>query len=520
MTSSYVIDDDDSESNDMNLNMNMANVDISLPVTNAASPPMPSSMPPPPPTPTQMFDMTTGQFHPDVFCGECREPDPDRDPDHLNANRNGMEEEEDVLASYLNSKSNSNSVLIRSKFHLYEPITSASHILVIQSLLQPLPGVSKVMVPQPLHNQVLVDHDAQTSTESILHALASVGHAAVLQATQASGTNANEPTWVRSNFYVQGICCASEIPMVKKIVKPMPGVSPKVQINITTRTVYVQHDIHVTGAQQIANKLSKEGFPAKIQKDGAIAAAAQQQALHQGRTTLHVNGVLNNQDIAPIQQRLSQILGVSRIGVNVAEAVIYVHHDVYQVSSQECVTALHPQYDTLVHIAASDGFGTVASAATALDQIGRSKYVESTISIENLQADQIYKVERTVQQNFIRAQIRAIYPHVQSQTLKVEHNPKLVSILDVCQTLSQSVELPNCKVAVNGADLNLWLPLQEDYPNQNQNIMLENQDNAMMQIHANVWLSGIFWFVSILSLLGGMWYVLLYYTIRLARCHV
>jgi hypothetical protein len=205
MTSSYTFDDDDtSDSNDTNMNNNMMNVDISLPVTAEApsmSPSMPPSMPPLPPPPNQMFDMTTGQFHPDfMFCGECQDPETDHgnvngnvntyhdnDPnDHVNTY-----EDEDVLESYLNSKNNRHNnsketILIRSKFHLSDPITSPSHILVIQSLLQPLPGVSKVMVQQtPSHNQVLVDHDAQTSTESILQALASVGHhTALWQAPQ------------------------------------------------------------------------------------------------------------------------------------------------------------------------------------------------------------------------------------------------------------------------------------------------------------------------------------------------
>jgi copper chaperone CopZ len=545
MVSSYVIDDDDSDaSNEMD--MLMTNVDISLPATNAASaaasaaaaasprmPSMPSAMPPPPPQ--QMFDMTTGQFHPDfMFCGECK--DPSREPNSGNSGNDVYPEEENVLESY-NSKPKSNKksksqqgILIRSKFHLSDPVTSASHILVIQSLLQPLPGVSKVMLAPPLlHNQVLVDHDAQTSTDSILQALASVGHPAVLQAPQASADHANEPIWVRSNFHVQGICCASEVPIVKKIIKPLPGVSRKIQINITTRTLYVQHDLNITTAPHIATRLTQEGFPATIQKDGAIAAAAQQQALHQGRTTLHVNGVLIDQDIAPIQQRLSQIIGVSRIGVNVSEAVIYVHHDVYIVSAASCVAALQPQYDCLVHLDAAQVFHQTADAAIqALDHIGRSKYVESTIRIDNFSAHQVRLVETTIRQNFIRSQVRAIYPHVQSQTLKVEHNPKLVSVLDVCHTLNSSSAIAiarsttssrnnnqeascTCTVAVNGADLNLWLPLQEDYPHPNQQAAMDQQDNAMMQIHLNVWLSGIFWFVSILSLLGGMWYVFLFY---------
>ena len=51
----------------------------------------------------------------------------------------------------------------------------------------------------------------------------------------APARTANEEiaSLVRSQFFVRGICCASEVPTIKGIVKPMHGVS-KLNINITT----------------------------------------------------------------------------------------------------------------------------------------------------------------------------------------------------------------------------------------------------------------------------------------------
>jgi len=70
----------------------------------------------------------------------------------------------------------------------------------------------------------------------------------------------------RSAFFVQKICCASEIPAINEICEPISGVS-KVSINVTTKMVYVDHDIHVTSAQAIADALNAECFGAHIKHD-------------------------------------------------------------------------------------------------------------------------------------------------------------------------------------------------------------------------------------------------------------
>jgi copper ion binding protein len=481
-TSNFTLDD---EVEDEDGGLVLVDVPTSLGVPTAALPAVQAPQAPPP-LHTMVQDQTAGTYHPDfMFCGSCtscQEPDP---------NRVELDEDE-KLETYLDDPRDSDIVVMKTKFQLRQPLTNPSHILVIQSLLQPLPGVTKVLV-NAAEQSVLVSHDASTSTESILSALDSVGHSAFIQSPNANP--GGDSLWVRSQFYVRGICCASEVPAVKGIVKPLSGVS-KLQINITSKMVHVQHDMTVITAQQIANRLTREGFPTKIQRDGEATAQAKQQAMHHGRTTLHVVGVLTEQDVPRIQQSLSQIQGVSRIGVNVAEAVIYVDHDVYTVLSTQFADILKPNYDCSVAIAAERAVGD--AAATALDQIGRSKYVESTVTLEDFQPHDIKTVEKAISQNFIRAQVRAIYPNVISETVKVEHDPKLVSVLDICNTFS-TYGL-RATVSVNGADIGLYLPLQEDYPS---NQVSYGEEPSLMKIHANVWLSGIFWALSLVSYRDG-----------------
>ncbi|KAL7540531.1 hypothetical protein ACHAXR_012232 [Thalassiosira sp. AJA248-18] len=72
-----------------------------------------------------------------------------------------------------------------------------------------------------------------------------------------------------SKLFVKGICCASEIPQVESILRPMEGVV-EISINTTTKTVYVDHDVDIVSVNDIATALNDQGFGAVIKKDAAV----------------------------------------------------------------------------------------------------------------------------------------------------------------------------------------------------------------------------------------------------------
>lgn len=481
--------------------------------------------------------LVNGSFHPDfLFCGACADCHEDDGADNKN-NNNEQYGEEKKLESYLEEgwdmfDESTSSMTLQTTFQLRQPLSSnSSSSLVIQTILQPIPGVQKVAVetnaisdpdgdeatndtnistvPLSRSTLVVIHHDASVHADYILNVLESAGHSSIV--TENAGVVANnnytitinndKDNWVRSQFYVAGICCATEIPAVKKVVKPIRGVS-KLNINLTTKVVHVQHDTSKVQAQDIANALTRQGFATQLQRDGAHMAQVKQLAMksHQGRTTLHIQGVLRDRDVPHIQSTLRRVPGIVRIGVNVAEGVVYVDHDIQVVSSVACAAHLSEtgNYNCSVAIAAERAAGDATAAA--LDHIGRSRYVESTLAIEGLQADEVGTLETAFAKNFIRAQVRAIYPNVLSGTVKVEHDPKLASLEDICAVLGSVGELTTPKVLVDGADANLYLPLQEDYP---QNQGLYGGEPSLLKIHANVWLSGIFWLCSMIGYVDG-----------------
>lgn len=490
--------------------------------------------PPPPPmfggttggtaasaSPALLIDPSTGNsFHPDfMFCGACTDCQED-DRDETATPLFGDEESSDSDSAD-SSSDDGHKAFLQTTVQLHRtkdhPNDSAindtvaavaqrqqhlhNEMLVMRSLIEAIPGVRKLTVPSTdggYHStksntngirlppwsldteHIVVRHDASVHTETILHALESAGYSgssvqstrptatrnhqsnmngsamsnplntlsnAVTPRTQSrtNDTSSNDDTasWVRSSFDVEGICCASEIPAIRRIVKPLWGVA-MVNINLTTKVVHVQHNYDQIEASQIARALTNQGFPARVQRDGAASA----QFSGQNR---------NNSD------------------------------------QQEAVDA---------------------RVAEILDRIGPSTYVESTLTVEGLRADQVHSIEKAVSDSFIRVQVRAIYPSAVSETIKVEHNPELVSIEEIRDFLQgYSINKSNrgsqsfpstAEVYIDGADANLYLPSEEDYPNNYQNNEPMGCIAWLRSYHVNVWLSGCFWILGMLSIADRM----------------
>lgn len=158
---------------------------------------------------------------------------------------------------------------VRSRFHVAK-ICCASEIPAINAIVEPLPGVAKVLI-NTTTKTVYVDHDPSgTTAKGIEEALNKDNFGARLQsdggaAVVGTGSDA-APRVGRSHFLVEGICCASEIPAIKSIVEPIEGVK-SLSINVTTKTVYVDHDVDVVSAAEVAKALNDDGFGAHVKKD-------------------------------------------------------------------------------------------------------------------------------------------------------------------------------------------------------------------------------------------------------------
>ena len=496
-------------------------------------------IPPPPPllgnsrigrkvsasSPVFLPDPSTGaSFHPDfIFCGACtdctEESDeaPARMLSRISIDNNNHGRSSDSEPKWAHLSDDGVNGFLQTSFQLkqlrqqqiFDNAMSKQQeqhqhnkILVLESLICAIPGIRKVSIPDtqsiphtsgsssaPDFENIVVHHDASVHTGTIRHAFESAGYSATIRHSSTTvgkasavahistpkkddkqseaesdisnldmvvkdkgqtlnlDSNGNNESryWVRSSFKVEGICCASEIPAIRRILKPFLGVA-KVNINLTTKVVHVQHHYVQIQASQIALALTEQGFPAQIRKDGSSTAQFE---------STNTNFSTNMKD--------KQV--------------------------------------------------NIKSVTDVLDRIKKSPFVESTLTIEGLRADQVHLIERAIAESFIRVQVRAVYPSSISETIKVEHNPDLVSIVDIrdflrrrAMNMKSSFCFPStAEVYIDGADNNLYLPNADDYTN--QPTIRHHNGRCFFWIkryHINVVLSGLFWILSMISVVDGM----------------
>lgn len=211
---------------------------------------------------------------------------------------------------------------VRSTFHC-AGICCASEIPLISTVLEPKDGVSNVVINVPV-KQVMVDHDPSLiSAEDINKILNAGGFGSTLKCDGAATTDNTG----RSHFFVEKICCASEIPAIKKILEPKAGVS-KVSINVTAKMVYVDHDTTVVSAQALCDALNVDRFGAHLKRDGAPTRSNTV-----GRSHFFVEKICCASEIPAINAILEPIHGVSKVSMNVTAKMVYVDHDTAVVSA-------------------------------------------------------------------------------------------------------------------------------------------------------------------------------------------
>lgn len=70
----------------------------------------------------------------------------------------------------------------------------------------------------------------------------------------------------RSHFHVKHICCSSEGRQIQKLLGPVEGIID-MSFNVTSKMAYIDHDIHIISADEIAKKLDENKFGCVVKRD-------------------------------------------------------------------------------------------------------------------------------------------------------------------------------------------------------------------------------------------------------------
>jgi len=403
----------------------------------------------------QPIDSPSGStFHPDfMFCGTCADCGC------------GSERAEPVHLK----DSPTDAPTLQTVLQLKSSWKSSQHALIIESLLQPVDGVSRVRVTKEQEQQesavvVTVQHTAAVTDHQMQNILEKGGFPAVVVQENGGTQHASgHAKPMRTTLAVQGLCCASEVPAIRRIAHPFVS---QLQINITARRVYVFTE-NMEQVQTVVAALTNGGFPSRIIQTEHSTTVT--------KTTLRSKTALNESDIAPLHRLIGQQVGVQKVEITVSDSLVHVQHE--GISSEELLHAVGPDWE-------------IQQVDTASKQAKRSEYVESTLRISNYTKKHATLLEKTLKQHFVR--IRSV--HATGQLVRIQHVPEQPCAQAFCDTLGR-VGLRG-SVLYEGKDL---LPASAEDTE-------EETEKGLQQWNASrygVVLSGIFWVVSLLSAVEG-----------------
>eukprot|EP00980_Cylindrotheca_fusiformis_P030228 scaffold24572_cov157-Cylindrotheca_fusiformis.AAC.1 len=196
--------------------------------------------------------------------------------------------------------------LVKSTF-VVKNICCAAEVPMVDSIVKPLQGVTNVDILTKT-KLVHVTHDPNViTTQEILHALNLQELNASLKrdgdgATAKAITPASSGASGRSTFFVNGICCASEIPAINEILKQLKGIQ-KVSVNVPNKMVYVEHVFDLVSAQNIKEALDQEHFFTKVEKDAQATSGFLSKYVE---STILVSSLLETSDTPRIKTTLQE----------------------------------------------------------------------------------------------------------------------------------------------------------------------------------------------------------------------
>ena len=450
------------------------------------------------------------------------------------------------------TESQSQGTVGRSKFFVSN-ICCASEIAMINQIIQPTPGVNKVLINVPA-KCVYVDHDyLVTSANDIVYALNKnkfgaqiqenadaifrysarksqhVIKSTMLMLEKGSNQNVilhfnsastfmdynpksvslfdvkekdprkkNEKKMTKSNsnkgqssIFVENICCASEVPAIQAIISPISGVKD-IRIDVPTKTVYVDHDMLLVSGEDIAKALNDEDFGATVKKDASKSLELDEAVVNSkvGRSSFFVENICCASEVPAIQAIISPISGVKDIRINVPTKTVYVDHDMLLVSGEDIAKALN-----------DEDFGATVKkdASKILDTRvphQSTKFVESTFVVKHFNANLDFSIVEDVLSKFSNKQVRSYLIHPTWGTIKIDHNPEFLTASDL-KIYMERTGL-SAEMIIDGKQDGLWtIPLNDSVD--------EKIETYSAKVNPMILLCGLLWIISMLSFFGEDW---------------
>ncbi|KAL7449941.1 hypothetical protein ACHAWC_003650, partial [Mediolabrus comicus] len=223
-----------------------------------------------------------------------------------------------------------------------------------------------------------------------------------------------------------------------------------------------------------------------------------------GKSQFFVEKICCASEANQIKSLLKKKHGISDVNISTTAKTVYVDHDFDLISANDVASILnaecfgaHVKQDAALQAASKIGIPT-------------DVYVHSTFGLskvlDGLTVDEQQKTANSIkcclEKKFINGEIKDIKADVSEQILSIEHRPYFLTASGIVDVLDSYVYEVNI-IADGGSD-GLWA----------LKLMGVGQEDAIDEhkttVRPTVVLSGIFWIISMFSLIGGNWDYLKY----------
>lgn len=284
---------------------------------------------------------------------------------------------------------------------------------------------------------------------------------------------------VSSTLTCNGICCTSETPIVQGILSQLPGVS-KVLINVPLKQVIVSHDPKQISALELEGALNREQMDAKITRDGAEVLDSTA-AGKIGRSQFYVKHICCSSEVPAITKIIEPMKGVKAVSINITTKVVYVDHDLSIVTAMEINDALNrEQFGAEIRVDAT----TTAS---------HGFFIRSVLTWNEQTKSPSTEVLTKFLQGFDSTQIESFFVDVRKRMITVFHNPFGMAPSQIAKYLMEET------------GLEVSLLLDEKHNDQLSGSSAPSTAGAIPYPKTAVIFSGLFWFISMFHLIGGVW---------------
>jgi Cd2+/Zn2+-exporting ATPase len=223
-----------------------------------------------------------------------------------------------------------------------------------------------------------------------------------------------------------------------------------------------------------------------------------------GKSQFFVEKICCASEANQIKSLLNKVKGIYEVNINTTNKTMFVDHDFDVTSATDVANILNAERFG-ARILKDAALQAIAKTGVPTNAYVHSKFDLSKV-LSGLTADEVENTSNSVkcclEQKFVDGEIKNITVDVAEQSLSLDHRPYFLTATGIVDALDSYMH--EVSVTLDGGADGLWALTLMDVDKE------DIIDQHKTSVRPTIILSGVFWIISMLSLIGGNWDYLKY----------